>query len=144
MQTDVECPEATAHVHCRNQSVPVVKSVQRRLFTRYSLRISAGYFDCFSCLPPLTSRKYRNRYWLKLSLYLINEALLPGDVWVSGGVTLPFLTSTLDGDELSASRPSLFNAGGNSTTDFRIIVSRKITRSHRSRSRSSHDLFHSV
>jgi hypothetical protein len=43
---------------------------------------------------------------VKLSLCLINE-----DVWRSGGVALPFLTSALNRGELPASRPGGFTPG---------------------------------
>jgi hypothetical protein len=48
---------------------------------------------------------------VKLFLCLINHALCHGDIWGSGGIAPPFLTSTLDGGEWSASRPGRFAAG---------------------------------
>jgi hypothetical protein len=45
---------------------------------------------------------------MKLSLYLINYAPRYEDEWESGGVAPPSLTSALDGDEWSASRPGCF------------------------------------
>jgi hypothetical protein len=48
---------------------------------------------------------------VKLSLCLISYALRHEDVWGSGGIALPFLTSALDGGEWSASRPCRFNPG---------------------------------
>jgi hypothetical protein len=46
----------------------------------------------------------RGNLWVKLSLTLIYQAR-HGDVWGSGSIAPPFLISTLDGDEWSASRP---------------------------------------
>jgi hypothetical protein len=43
-----------------------------------------------------------------LSVCLINEALRHEDVWGSGNIAPPFLTSALDGVKLSASRPGGF------------------------------------
>jgi hypothetical protein len=45
---------------------------------------------------------------VKLSLCLINEALCYEHIWGSGGIAPHFLTSALDGGELSASRPCRF------------------------------------
>jgi hypothetical protein len=45
---------------------------------------------------------------VKLSLCLIIEAPCHEDVWGSGGVSSPFLTSILDGSEWSASRSGYF------------------------------------
>jgi hypothetical protein len=42
---------------------------------------------------------------VKLTLCLINKALCHEDIWGSGGIAPPFLTSALDGGEWSASRP---------------------------------------
>jgi hypothetical protein len=39
----------------------------------------------------------------KLSLCLISQALCHEDIWGSGGIASPFLTSPLDGGEWSAS-----------------------------------------
>jgi hypothetical protein len=36
------------------------------------------------------------------------------DVWGTGGIALPFLTSAVDGDKWSASRPCRFTPGGKS------------------------------
>jgi hypothetical protein len=48
---------------------------------------------------------------VKLSLCLINSALCHEDIWGSGGIAPPFLTSALDGGEWSASRPCRFTPG---------------------------------
>jgi hypothetical protein len=42
---------------------------------------------------------------VNLSLRLVTRALCHDDIWGSGGIAPPFLTSTLDGGEWSASRP---------------------------------------
>jgi hypothetical protein len=46
-----------------------------------------------------------------LSLCLIDQALCHEDIWASGGITPPFLTSALDGGELSGSCPNSFTHG---------------------------------
>jgi hypothetical protein len=48
---------------------------------------------------------------VKLSLCLSNQALRHEDVWRSEGMDPLFLTSSLDGDEWSASRPDHFRSG---------------------------------
>jgi hypothetical protein len=48
---------------------------------------------------------------VKFSLYLISQALRHEDIWVSGDVAPSFLTSALDGDVWSASRPYRFTSG---------------------------------
>jgi hypothetical protein len=50
-----------------------------------------------------------------LSLDLMNEAPRHGDVWGSGGITPPIMTSTLDWGEWSASYPDRFTPRGNSS-----------------------------
>jgi hypothetical protein len=45
---------------------------------------------------------------VKLSMYLINYAQRHEDIWGSGGINLRFLTSPLDGIDLSASCPGSF------------------------------------
>jgi hypothetical protein len=45
---------------------------------------------------------------VNLSLCLINQALCHQDIWGSGGIAPPFLTSSLDGGVWSASRPGRF------------------------------------
>jgi hypothetical protein len=47
-------------------------------------------------------------YKVKLSLCLISLALCHEDIWGSGGIATPFLTSALVGGEWSASRPCRF------------------------------------
>jgi hypothetical protein len=47
----------------------------------------------------------------KLSLCLINYTPRHEDVWGSGGIAPPFLTSELDGGEWPASCPSRFTPG---------------------------------
>jgi hypothetical protein len=51
---------------------------------------------------------WRKSSYFNVSLCLINEAQCHEGIWENGGITLPFLTSTLDGSEQSASRPSRF------------------------------------
>jgi hypothetical protein len=51
---------------------------------------------------------------VKFSLCLINYALCHEDIWRSGGISPPFLTSALDGGEWSASRPGRFTPWGKS------------------------------
>jgi hypothetical protein len=48
---------------------------------------------------------------VKLSVCLINWALCHEDIWGSGDIAPPFLTSALDGDEWSASRPGCYTPG---------------------------------
>jgi hypothetical protein len=48
---------------------------------------------------------------IKLSLYKINETLYHKDEEGSGGIAVPFLTSSLDGGELSALRLGRFTPG---------------------------------
>jgi hypothetical protein len=74
-----------------------------------------------SCLRPLCCRdRWMTCYSIiylplhlkvNLSLCLINKAERHGDVWDSGGIAPPFLTSVLDGGEWSVSRPSRFTLG---------------------------------
>jgi hypothetical protein len=45
---------------------------------------------------------------VKLFLCLTSKALCPEDIWGSGNIAPPFLTSALDGVEWSASRPCRF------------------------------------
>jgi hypothetical protein len=42
---------------------------------------------------------------------VLNQALRHGDVWGRGGIAPPFLTSAVDEDEWSASRPDRFTPG---------------------------------
>jgi hypothetical protein len=44
----------------------------------------------------------------RLSLCLLSQALCHKDIWGSGGIAPPFLTSALDGGEWSASRSGRF------------------------------------
>jgi hypothetical protein len=44
-------------------------------------------------------------------MYLINYTLLHADIWDSDGIATPFLTSTLDEGEWSASSPGRFTSG---------------------------------
>jgi hypothetical protein len=48
---------------------------------------------------------------VNFSLCLINEALCNEDIWGSGGIAPPFLTSVLDGGEWSTSRHRRFTPG---------------------------------
>jgi hypothetical protein len=48
---------------------------------------------------------------VKLSLCVFNSTLCHEDVWGSGGIAPPFLTSALDGGERSASLPGRFTFG---------------------------------
>jgi hypothetical protein len=48
---------------------------------------------------------------VKLFLFLISYALCHEDIWGSGGIAPPFLTSAIDGGEWSASRPCHFIPG---------------------------------
>jgi hypothetical protein len=48
---------------------------------------------------------------VNLSLCSISQALCHEDIWGSGGIAPPCLTSVLDGGEWSASRPCLFTPG---------------------------------
>jgi hypothetical protein len=49
---------------------------------------------------------------VKLSLWLINYTALHEEVWGSGGIAPPFLTSLIDGGEWSASLLGRFIPGG--------------------------------
>jgi hypothetical protein len=46
-----------------------------------------------------------------LLLYLINSAPRHEDIWGSGGIAPPLMTSALDGGEWTASRPDRCNPG---------------------------------
>jgi hypothetical protein len=60
-------------------------------------------------LPSLLPAKVKLK--VKLSPCLINKAPRHEDKWGSGGIASSFLTSTLDGRELLASRPGCFSPG---------------------------------
>jgi hypothetical protein len=55
-----------------------------------------------------------------MSLRLINFALCHEGIWVTEGITPPFLTSALDGGEWSTSRPGRFTYGETATGTQRI------------------------
>jgi hypothetical protein len=54
---------------------------------------------------------YGSHVKIELSLCLINYALCHEDIRGRGAIAPPFLTSSLNGSEWSASRPSRFSPG---------------------------------
>jgi hypothetical protein len=75
---------------------------------------------------------------VKLYLCLMNHALRHKDVWGSGGIAPPFLTSALDGGELSSPCPGHFTFGTHwrggwvgPRTGLDAVEYRTISRSHR-------------
>jgi hypothetical protein len=55
---------------------------------------------------------------VNLSLCLITYALCHEDIWESGGIAPPFLTSALDGGEWSTSHPGHFTPRGGPNTHY--------------------------
>jgi hypothetical protein len=62
-------------------------------------------------IRPYTGPVEPSKVKVKLPLCLIDLALCHEDIWGSGGIALPFLTSVLDGGEWSASCLGRFTPG---------------------------------
>jgi hypothetical protein len=67
------------------------------------------------CVVHLTAKRWLHKglenVTVKLSLYLINYTLCHEEIWRSGGIAPPILTSPLDGGERSTSRLGHFTRG---------------------------------